>query len=274
MSLHSPSPPARSHMARRERRCQPSHTRSRVGMLALLTAILALAACSGGDAAPAAVIHATPTSTVHPPAVYVALGASDAVGVGADNPNTQGYVPILISRLPHYSQYFNLGVSGITLHAALQQELPQVAAYHPTLITVWLVGNDFRDCVPLSQYGADLDTLLRTLHNQAQARVFVANAPDFSLLPYYQQGAQGGGACVAGQPAALVHALVLQWNSVIDAAVAKYGDVLVNLYGTDLANHPDFVSPQDGFHPSSKGYAELANIFWAQITAQHAVPGT
>lgn len=246
--------------------------RRRVGLIALLAALLALAAC-GGDSAPATLLHATPTATVHPPVIYVALGASDAVGVGADNPNTQGYVPILISRLPQYSQYFNLGVSGITLHDAIGQELPQALAYHPTLITVWLVGNDFRDCAPLAQYGADLDTLLKTLHDQTQARVFVANAPDFSLLPYYQQGAAGGGACVVGQPPAAIHGLVLQWNNVIDALVAKYNDVLVNLYSSDLANHPEFVSPQDGFHPSSKGYAELANIFWTQITAQHAIPG-
>lgn len=271
------SPPLASSSSTRTRfrhrlgaACMP--TRRRLGLIALLASVLALAACDG-DAMPATTLHATPTTTVHPPVVYVALGASDAVGVGADNPNTQGYVPILISRLPRYSQFFNLGVSGITLHDALGYELPQAVKYHPTLITVWLVGNDFRDCAPLAQYGADLDTLLKTLHDQTQARVFVANAPDFSLLPYYQQGAGGGGACVAGQPPSVVHGLVLQWNDVIDAAVAKYGDVLVNLYSSDLAAHPEYVSPQDGFHPSSKGYAELAYIFWAQITAQHAVPG-
>lgn len=246
--------------------------RWRRGMLAVLCLALTLAAC-GGDAAPAAIPHATPSATVHPPVIYVAMGASDAVGVGADHPNTQGYVPILISRLPEYSQFFNLGVSGITLHDAIAQELPQALAYHPTLITIWLVGNDFRDCVPLSQYGVDLDKLLSTLRAQTHAQVFVANAPDFSLLPYYHQGAQGGAACVAGQSPSVIHGLVLQWNAVIDAAVAKYGDVLVNLYSSDLANHPEFVSPQDGFHPSSKGYAELANLFWAQITARHAVPG-
>ena len=237
-------------------RSQPRRTthiipaRWRPGVLAVLCLTLALVAC-GGDAASAVTLHATPTATVHPPVIYVAMGASDAVGVGADNPNTQGYVPILISRLPRYSQFFNLGVSGITLHDAIPQELPQALAYHPTLLTIWLVGNDFRDCVPLSQYGTDLDKLLSTLRAQTRAQVFVAHAPDFSLLPYYQQGAQGGGACVAGQPPSVIHALVLQWNAVIDAAAAKYGDVLVNLYGSDLANHPEFVSPQDGFHPSS-----------------------
>lgn len=261
-----------TRFAGRYRRDYQRDIRIRAGLVGLLAALLVLLAACGGNAVPVITRHTMPTATVHPPAVYVALGASDAVGVGADDPNTQGYVPILISRLPKYSQFVNLGVSGFTLHNAVQRELPQALTYHPTVMTIWLVGNDFRDCVPLQQYGADLDTLLKTLHNQTQARVFVANAPDFSLLPYYQQGAQGGGGCIAGQPPAAIHAMVLQWNTVIDAAVAKYGDVLVDLYSSDLAKHPEYVSPQDGFHPSSKGYAELANLFWAQIAAHHAIP--
>lgn len=247
--------------------------RARTGLIGLLVALLALTAC-GGAVPPVTISHATPTATVHPPVIYVALGASDAVGIGADDPNTQGYVPILISRLPQSSQSFNLGVSGITLHDALLRELPQALGYHPTLITIWLVGNDFRNCVPLKQYSADLNMLLKTLHDQTKAAIFVANAPDFSLLPYYQQGAVGGGACVAGQSPPAIRAMVLQWNAVIDAAVAKYGDVLVNLFNSDLASHPDYVSPQDGFHPSSKGYSELASLFWAQITAHQAIPAT
>lgn len=241
----------------------------------LLVIPLALAGCASGAATPAASLsHETATATVHPPVTYVALGASDAVGVGADDPNTQGYVPILISHLPRFSEVANLGVSGITLHDADQRELPQALTYHPTLMTVWLVGNDFRDCVPLEQYGADLDALLKVLHDQTQAQVFVANAPDFSLLPYFQEGAPSGGACVTGQPLSVIHGLVLRWNAVIDAVVAKYGDVLVNLYSSDLESHPEFVSPEDGFHPSSQGYAELARLFWAQITAHHSIPTT
>lgn len=238
----------------------------------LLVILLVLVGCAGAPPPAAPLSHVTPTATVHPPVTYVALGASDAVGVGADDPNTQGYVPILISHLPQLSQVANLGVSGITLHDAIQRELPQALTYHPTLITVWLVGNDFRSCAPLEQYGADLDALLKTLHDQTRAQVFVANAPDFSLLPYFLQGAPSGGACVAGQPLPVIHGLVLRWNAVIDAVVAKYGDVLVNLYSSDLANHPEFVSSEDGFHPSSKGYAELARLFWAQITAHNAIP--
>ncbi|HKS70722.1 MAG TPA: hypothetical protein VJQ45_09890, partial [Ktedonobacterales bacterium] len=82
--------------------------------LTLAFAVLPLlAACDSGSSA--TIHHPTPTATVHPPAVYVALGASDAVGVGATDPNTKGYVPLLIAHLPAHSRALNLGVDGILL---------------------------------------------------------------------------------------------------------------------------------------------------------------
>ena len=263
---------------------------------ALLLALLTLAACggsggSGGNGgngghggaigggqgvggASASATATPPTPTVKPAAGvrYVALGASDAVGVGASDPNTTAYVPILISRLPKGSTALNLGISGETLHGALADELPQAIAAKPTLITVWLVGNDFKDCVPLQQYGADLNTLLTTLQQQTQAKVFVANAPDFSALPAVQAQAASGSFCGAPGSLASVRSLAQQWNVVINAAVAAHHDTLVDLFNTDLDSHPGYVSG-DGFHPSDAGYLALANLFWAAITAQGAANG-
>lgn len=249
----------------------PTRRRIPGASISLLVALSLLLAACGSAATAGTISHATPTPTVHPPIIYVAIGASDAVGVGASNPNTQGYVPILISRLPKYSEALNVGVSGYTIHEALQSELPQALADHPTLVTIWLVGNDFKGCVPLQQYAADLDTLLGQLQTHTSARVFVANAPDFSQLPFFQQGAQGGGSCVEGQSPAAIRALAEQWNAVINPLVAKHGDFLVDLFNSSLANHPELVS-EDGFHPSSAGYLALANLFWAQITAHGGVP--
>jgi lysophospholipase L1-like esterase len=207
-----------------------------------------------------------------PPVIYTAIGASDALGVGATDPATEGYVPRLIARLPKGSLALNVGVSGILLHDALQQELPEAIASHPTLITVWLVGNDFRDCTPLNQYAADLNTLLAQLAARTRAKVFVADTPDMSLLPYFSQDhGVGGGTCVEGASTAQVRTLALQWNSVMDPIIRQHGDVVVELFHTDLASHPSYIS-SDGFHPSSDGYAQLADVFWATITAHHGVP--
>src|SRR5579885_2721200 len=148
----------------------------------LLMVITLLAACGGSSTPSQGATTATTTLTARPSVVYVAIGASDAVGVGATDPNKTAYVPLLISRLPAGSAALNLGISGAKVHDALADELPQAIADQPTLITVWMVGNDFRSCTPLAQYQADLDKLLGQLESRTKARVFVANAPDMSLL--------------------------------------------------------------------------------------------
>lgn len=256
-------------------RPRPS-TRHRALSVALLGMALALSACGGGAgnatiAPPTATPLPTPSSTAVPSVIYVALGASDAVGIGATDPNTQGYVPLLIAKLPRGSEALNLGISGIELHSALSSELPQALADHPTLVTVWLAANDFKDCVPVQQYAADLDTLLAQLQTQTKAHVFVANLPDMSLLPALQNGAPGAGPCIEGDSTSQIRALVKQWNQVIAAATASHKDVLVDLFNSDLASHPELIY-RDGFHPSTAGYAELAGLFWAQIQAHGGLP--
>ncbi|HEV2238040.1 MAG TPA: GDSL-type esterase/lipase family protein [Ktedonobacterales bacterium] len=240
------------------------------GVLATLAVALVLAGC-GGSATGATAPRATRTPTPLPTVRYVALGASDAVGYGADHPNTEGYVPLLIARLPHGASALNLGILGNTVHPALKNELPYALAAKPTLVTIWLVGNDFRNCVALADYQADLTTLLTTLHAQTSAHVFIANLPDLTALPVFQNGAAQAGACWQGMSASQLRAAVIQWNAAIAAIAASQGAVLVDLYHSDLAAHPEYIF-RDGFHPSTAGYADLANIFWEQIQAHGGAP--
>lgn len=236
--------------------------------LSLLVALLA--GCGAGTPSVAAP-RATPTATRLPSAIYVALGASDAVGVGATNPNTQGYIPVLISRLPADAYELNLGVSGYRIHDALVNKLPTAIATRPTLVTIWLAGNDFRGCTPLAAYLGDLNTLLDQLRAQTKAQVFIANLPDMSLLPAMRPGSNGLGECHAAESAAQMRTSVQQWNGAIAGAVSAHGDTLIDLFQSQLASHPEYISG-DGFHPTSAGYLQIANLFWAQIQARHAVP--
>ncbi|HLJ35226.1 MAG TPA: hypothetical protein VKU38_16350, partial [Ktedonobacteraceae bacterium] len=109
------------------------HRAGRLGVLLclLLIAVVLFVGCASGtnsstETSPiATTTHGTPVLAVpkiHLPAgpiTYVALGASDAVGVGSDQPATQGYVPLLYKQLPAGSHLLNLGISGIHLHGAL-----------------------------------------------------------------------------------------------------------------------------------------------------------
>ena len=184
------------------------------------------------------------------PLTYVAIGASDAVGIGASNPETNGWVPRFASRLGSNVHVVNLGVSGSTLSQALQEQLGPAVDAQPDLITVWLAVNDLNARVSLDQYAVDLDTLLGELE-QTHARVLVGNVPDLAALAAYRG--------VDPEP---LRVEVDAWNNVIADAVARHGATLVDLHGQwqEIAQHPEYVSA-DGFHPSDEGYQALADLF-------------
>ena len=181
---------------------------------------------------------------------YVAIGASDAVGVGASDPETTGWVPRLAAHLGPNVHVVNLGVSGSTLSQALQEQLGPAIDAQPDVVTVWLAVNDLNARVPLDQYAADLDTLLGALA-QTHARVLVGNVPDLAALAAYRG--------VDPEP---LRAEVDAWNGVIADATARHGATFVDLHAQwqEIAQHPEYVSA-DGFHPSDEGYQALADLF-------------
>ena len=189
---------------------------------------------------------------------YVALGASDAVGVGTSQPATQGYVPLLEQKLPAGSHLINLGVSGIHLHEALSEELPLALSTNPHLITIWLVANDFIANVSYNSYMQDLNTLLMRLRNGTQARIVMANLPNLTLLPIFSR--------LNKQQKATTLATLLRWNASIASIAGRYNVAIVDLMAQAslLTSHPEYISG-DGFHPSAAGYVQLANLFWQAI---------
>jgi lysophospholipase L1-like esterase len=184
------------------------------------------------------------------------MGASDAVGIGAANPETDGWVPRLGARLGPNTHVVNLGVSGSTLSQALQEQLGPALDANPDVVTVWLAVNDFNAQVPLESYAADLDTLLGELET-THAQVLVGNIPDLGALAAYR-----------GIDPAPLRAQVDRWNAAIADATARHGDTLVDLHAQwqELAAHPEYVSA-DGFHPSSDGYQALADVFAGAMQA-------
>jgi lysophospholipase L1-like esterase len=195
----------------------------------------------------------SPTGSRAATVKYVAIGASDTVGVGAPDPRTQGWVPKLASLLGAETETLNLGVSGSLTRQALSEQLPNAIAADPDIVTVWLAVNDLNARVPLEVYAADLDTLLATLRSQTRARILVGNIPDLALVAMY-----------ADVDPTLLRAAVDQWNAAIAAVAARNGATLVDLYANwrELAEHPEYISG-DGFHPSVEGHARLAELFYA-----------
>jgi lysophospholipase L1-like esterase len=183
--------------------------------------------------------------------VYVAIGASDTFGYGVPDPATQGWVPRFAAALPGGAQVVNLGVVGITLHHALEVDLPVALDAHPDLVTVWLAVNDLVAGVPLPSYRTNLYRLLARLRQATHARVLVGNVPDLTLVPAVASR-------LGADPAATIGA----WNAAIAEAARDTGATLVDLHAgwRELAAHPEYVGP-DGLHPSAAGYARIAQLF-------------
>jgi len=235
-------------------------------LLLFIVAFFSTACATGGVTASPPAAHpdaaaTQPSVVVHIPAgpiTYVALGASDAVGVGSNQPGSQGYVPLVAAHLPKGSHMINLGISGERLHNALTEELPIALSTSPELVTVWLVANDFVGGVPYDTYMHDLNILLGELHANTHASLVMANLPDLTQLPAF--------ANLAPAQKAQMLVQITRWNAGIAITAAHYGVKLVDLFshGSQLTAHPEYISG-DGFHPSPAGYVQLANIFWLAI---------
>jgi lysophospholipase L1-like esterase len=205
---------------------------------------------------------ATCTAPSAKPLRYVAIGASDSVGVGASDANARSWPALLAARLPSGTVYTNLGVSGSTVSEAMAQQLPKAKAADPDVVTVWLAFNDLAHAIPPASYRADLGRLLDALL-QTRARIFVANLPDLSGVP-----------ATANFDRSLLLAAVNAYNAQIAGAASERAPrvVLVDLFtgSADVIAH-ELVVSSDGLHPNDLGYQRIADRF-ADAMRQQGVP--
>lgn len=182
--------------------------------------------------------------------VYAALGASDALGVGADIPSRDGWVPRVQAGLPRGTALLNLGINGATIEDVWTQEVPVALDAQPRWLTIWPGVNDLRDGVDLKSFATTLDRVLAEISQIPEAEVVILNIPDLRFIPAFSDY----------DPAAL-DTTIDQWNAVIAGAAARYGARLVDLHteAPELASNPQYIS-SDGFHPSSLGYQRIAEL--------------
>jgi len=234
---------------------------------------LALAACSS---APAAKVTATPARTPTPtlfittsaptpsptatprPFRYIAIGASDTVGVGASDPRTGSWPARIAARLPAGADYVNLGVSGTLAAQASAEQTPTALGLRPQLVTVWLAVNDLNANVSPTDYSAALRRVVGPLVTLTDARVFVGNVPDLRTVPAY-----------AGTDQAALLARINAYNASIAALATSFpGRVtIVDLFTGSGPLVSTMTVSADGFHPSDAGYALIADRFGAAIVA-------
>lgn len=198
---------------------------------------------------------------------YVAVGASESVGVGADNPIREAWTQVLYrGSLPTDAVFTNVAVSGATATDALRNQVPVALEVKPTLVTVWLNANDIIAMVAPAVYEVTLQALVHALRRGGKTDVLVANTPPIDDL--VALGEAAGRALPAGL-AQLAQQRVADYNAAIARVVAAEGAVLVDLHATGVAARADGTEASlisaDGFHPSTAGHKAVAATFAAAL---------
>jgi len=212
--------------------------------------------------------------------VYVAVGASETIGFGADQPLRESWPRVLFRpALPPSAVFVNMGIPGATVAEALRDELPQALTVHPALATVWLNVNDIVAGVSARDFERDLATLVHGLRAGGATRVLVANVPPLDELPAYLSCRSGpttggrddpcGGATDLPGPDAL-NRIVDSYNAATARVTAQEGASVVDLNAVGLAARQAGTAAslisKDGFHPSTAGHEAVAKAFADVLT--------
>ncbi|MDQ2914953.1 MAG: SGNH/GDSL hydrolase family protein [Chloroflexota bacterium] len=239
------------------------------GELAVLTAICAalVCACSSAPAAEPSRTRGPTTTPSSPSAIatvtagirYVAIGASDTVGVGASDPAKGSWPALLASRLPAGSPpYTNLGVSGSLALQAITQQLPGAIAQRPTIVSVWLAVNDLNATIEPASFADALGQIVDGLVQKTGATIFVGNVPDLRAVPVY-----------AGVDRARLLAGIQAYNDAIATIAARNPSrvKVVDLFTGSAPLVSTGTVSSDGFHPSDEGYQLIAERFASAMRA-------
>ena len=184
--------------------------------------------------------------------VYLALGASDATGVGA-LPLTEGYVFLikreLDQRVPGVA-LINLGVPGARIH--LIKEQVRIALQVGTkahLVTLWTGANDLVHGDDPKIFQEDLRFILHNVRKTVSTTIVVANVPDLTQLPRFRS---------TPSPAVTIER-VRAFNRAIEQEANDVEAPVVNLFAQPVRE--DLVFDPDGFHPNDAGHRDIARLF-------------
>lgn len=231
----------------------------------------AAASHSGGAApGPAAPIPSRPL-------VYVAVGASDAFGIGASSRDAAWPYVFARTALPPGSRVLDLGIPAVTTSTAERVEVPAALAAAPDVVTVWLAGNDVLRGVRPTDYEATLGRLVARLRRGGRTTVLLGTTPPLEELPAYRacrpDPPPGGPRCLyfGGAPApAGLRAITDAYTGAARRVARREGARVVDLgkalqSGGPGAEHTLVAS--DGFHPNDAGHAALGRAFAAAYRA-------
>lgn len=190
--------------------------------------------------------------------VYVALGDSTGVGVGA---REGGYVARLFLRIKKErssARLTNLCVSGATTDDVLREQLRPAISARPTLVTLGIGINDIGHGMSVERFAGNYEEIIKQLKTETSAKIVVTNIPDISFAPVVPVTARDD-----------TRRRIRLFNEKLEAIAKRYDLLVVDTYSEThrvIPTHPEFFS-EDGFHPSDEGYEYWAETMWPTVKA-------
>jgi len=200
--------------------------------------------------------------------LYMAIGASDALGVGAI-PENEGYVFRIEENLDDELEEdveLCLPLCLVALPAAelnLIKDLLNVvldAGVDPDIVTILVGANDIIDGVDPEDFEGDLRQVLNRLIEESPGAVIVmANVPDLTQLLRFDEG----------EDSDVTLENIMAFNQVIENLAQEFNlPLVVDLFAVMVTD--DFVA-DDGFHPSDEGHQMIAELFLEVILPEFGV---
>jgi acyl-CoA thioesterase-1 len=224
-------------------------------LLATSLLSLALAGCSVAHSASPSPSPASTGPGLAPAVRYLALGDSFTIGTGTTP--ERSFPARLVSRASCGVELRNVAVNGYATDDVLDEEVPALAAFAPTFVTLAIGANDIvRGSSPV-EYRARVRRILAAVRAAGSPRLVTIPQPDWSLSP----AAQG-----FGEPSA-IHARIVEANAILRDETAAAGGTYVDLF--DLMESQAWAGQlaRDELHPSAEAYDA-----WAAELARRAGP--
>lgn len=184
------------------------------------------------------------------PERFLALGDSFTIGTGT-SPDRSFPAKIADAwRKQGLSiELRNPAMNGYTTDDLIADELPLIAAFSPTLISVLIGANDIVRGSTEDRYRRQLGVIHRAIRTDAPAaRVFALPQPDWSLAP--------AGAGFGDQ--STIARTIERFNAIATEEAERAGATWTDLFPLMREQGRRRMFAHDGLHPSADAYAEWA----------------
>lgn len=183
---------------------------------------------------------------------YVALGASDATGIGAF-PLMGGYVFRVKDALEDRGKkvdLLNLGIPTANIPAIEKAAIAALkVGVEKDLVTIWTGANDLIGGDDVTGFEKSLENILKHLRQDNSVFIVMMNLPDLTRIKRFREKPDKH----------VTSERVTAFNSAITRQAKKYNVPLVDFFSDKPGD--ELVSDIDGFHPNNDGHQRIADLF-------------